>query len=101
MPISFIYIEGEDMKAPIFVCDHCGKRIAEASSGMTLGDVGLELRFVHKGDCDRAFHASHPEYGSEWDELAILPILLARSIGLDLRDLQRLDALARRSGITD
>lgn len=99
--MAIVYVDNEDVVAPIVVCDQCGERITEGMNGAVVGSNGHEARFVHKGACDTAFAAAHPEYGSGWDELSDLPILLAWNIGLDLRDAQKRAEHLRRSGLTN
>ena len=75
---------------PVFICDHCGKRIDNIRMGMVKhGLIHTEPAgtatphfIVHKGDCDRATVQS-----SGWTELKDYAIrVIANSIPPDDRD---------------
>jgi len=86
MPLVIQFHDG--LACPTIVCDWCQQPITDARDGGYFfpesdraDDTMVPLTFLHKGHCDRAYGVCHGEMAS-WEELRILPLLLARNLAL-------------------
>jgi hypothetical protein len=84
----------QDRYEPHVVCDSCQVVIERAEEGNFLFPlyektgtqqivINGPIVFVHKGSCDEAYIAAHPEYQWSSDELQNFPSELGVNLGLD------------------
>jgi hypothetical protein len=78
------------------VCDHCGGEIDNARLAIAVrsNDRG-DMATLHKGRCDRAFQAAHPESAAGHFDLDRAVAFVAGGLNMTMADLERADQTSR------
>lgn len=98
MPLSIEQLQRGRYR-PVVICDQCGLRIDDSRQGRFQWQVDGEtiltgrILYTHS-ECTRQFEVEHAGQGHwMWAPLAVLPAYLAKHLGIDWRDSERLGEL--------
>jgi hypothetical protein len=79
------------------VCDHCGAEIDNARLAIAVrADERGDMATLHKGPCDRAFMAAHPESAAGHFDLDRAVAFVAGGLNMTLADLERAEQTNRQ-----
>lgn len=60
----------DSKRLPVLKCDECGNEIRRSGEGLALYAVPDQVRFLHKGNCEKRYCATHPDEDG-WDEIDV------------------------------